>query len=816
MKGSESHSVHCPTVKNYSMPPLTQARFHPAPLALAVALAMFAPRAAYAQVDTAGGPSVNLSIAAQPLSGALNELSAATGMAIGFSPAFVAGKTGQAVNGNLTVMQAVDQLLRGTGLVAVREGDGIVLKLAPPRSRDSATEMAPVTVSAQVERDGTTEGTGSYTTNRMRTATKLDLSIRETPQSVTVITSQMIEDRRIDDFDTLMRNVTGVRVDKGVQDARAGYSLRGFEVDYYQMDGIPIFGNWYVISNFNLDKFDRIEIVKGANGLTTGAGGPGAAINMVRKHANSKEFTGTIDASVGNWNTYKIKADVSTPLNEDGSVRGRLVASRKETDTFKERVHNKTDLLYGVIDADITSRTTISAGASYEIEDLNGDSNNLPAFYTDGTRTRFARSKNYTPDWASWDTERMSYFVGGKHRFLNEASLNATYTHNNVRTKDRLYGYLGIWSTGLRRDGSGLTYEDAHMPQTIKEDNMDVYASIPFRLADKDHEVIAGLQFNRQKISQKKYGENTYNISDFLNQNGSELAYAGDNLPGPWLDEYTRQTALYLTGRVSLHERVKLIAGARLTSWKYDSTFQGDPDQKYDVKNKVTPFAGIVFDLDKHHSAYASYTNIFKPQDYKDINERLLAPLVGNNHEVGIKGEYFDRRLNTALSLFRIEQDNAPVRTDVRRSNGAFAYRAAKGVVSQGVELEIAGRITPHWDVSLGVTHFDAEEASGIKYNTRAARNNLNLFTKYSFDKFGFGVGVNWKSRGYVGSGTGVVSQNAYAIVDVMASYEISKQFFLQLNVNNVFDKTYYSGYTSLEYAYGEPINGMVSLRYKF
>ncbi|MEG2004771.1 MAG: TonB-dependent siderophore receptor [Bilophila sp.] len=761
--------------------------------------------------------AVAFDISAQPLASALRLFSQQAKQQVLFNQAIVAGRSAPAVKGSLTPRQALDRLLAGTGIAVIQsQPDAFTLKGAPAdTTQTSSATLAAVTVTAQAESNGTTEGSGSYTTDRMRTATKLDLSIRETPQSVTVITSQMMEDRKIDDFDTLMNTVAGVRASKGVQDARSSYYFRGFFVDSYQMDGIPMYPNTYVINNYNTDQFDRVEIVKGATGLTTGAGEPGAAINMVRKHADSKTFTGSVEAGVGNWDTYKLKADISTPLNQDGSVRGRLVASHKETDTFKQRVHNKNDLLYAVVDADITARTKLSAGTSWQLEDLNGDSSNLPAFYKDGTRTSFSRSKNYTPSWASWATERTSFFVDAKHRFANDVSLNAIYTHNDIKTKDRKVGYLGVWS-GFNKDGSGLTYQDVHMPQDIKEDNFDVYATVPLRLANRDHEIIAGFQYNRQKWDQTKLGEHSYTIENFFTQNGSEIAYGGDGTPIPWRNEYTKQTAFYLNGKYSLRDDLKLILGGRLTNWKYDAIWSAGANQKYDAKNEFTPFAGVVYDINANHSLYASYTNIFKPQNYKGANEKLLDPLVGNNYEVGVKGEYFEKKLNSSLSLFRIKQDNSPVQTDTKLSDGSFAYRAAKGVVSKGVELEVSGKIANNWDVQLGFAHFDAEEANGTKYNTRAPRNNVVLFTKYNLGKFSIGGGVNWKSKGYVGSGSRVVSQDAYSVVDLMASYMFNDRLSMQLNIHNLFDKKYYSGYTAYEYTYAAPISGMLSLKYKF
>ncbi|WP_330848262.1 TonB-dependent siderophore receptor [Acinetobacter sp. SM34] len=198
------------------------------------------------------------------------------------------------------------------------------------------------------------------------------------------------------------------------------------------------------------------------------------------------------------------------------------------------------------------------------------------------------------------------------------------------------------------------------------------------------------------------------------------------------------------------------------------------------------------------------------------MNDKLLSPVLGKNYEIGIKGEYFDQRLNAGITLFRIEQNNVAEDTGLINQAGNSIYEAKDGVTSKGVELEVSGKLTDNWDLSAGFANFEAKEADGAKFNTRAPRSNINIFTKYSVNDFSLGAGVNWKSDTYVGTGSRKVSQDAYATVDVMAAYNFSKNVTGPLNINNLFDKTFYSGYSTNAYAYGEPVNGMLSLKYKF
>lgn len=145
-----------------------------------------------------------------------------------------------------------------------------------------------------------------------------------------------------------------------------------------------------------------------------------------------------------------------------------------------------------------------------------------------------------------------------------------------------------------------------------------------------------------------------------------------------------RQVAAYAAGRFSLTDALTAIVGARVTDWK--NTDQLVPANTYERRGRTTPYAGLILDVDDHHSLYASYTGIFKPQNNRDRSGRYLAPLEGNSYEVGAKGEYLGGQLNAALALFRIEQDNLAVNDPGQLVPGTTnqAFLAAKGTVSQG------------------------------------------------------------------------------------------------------------------------------------
>lgn len=277
--------------------------FRLTPLALAAALALpslvFIVSPAHAQTSTA----MPISLPAQSLGAALNELARQARLQLMVHPDLVADKQAPAVSGSLTPRQALDRVLAGSGLKADIQGTEVIIRRMPA-AESGVTTLVEMKVTAQGMDDGTTEGTGSYTTRSMGTATGLVLSPRETPQSVSVITHQRIEDQRLVSVAEALRNAPGVSY-KAIDRGRGGTTVRGFSLTNFQIDGVPtILDANMDIDNASIAIYDRIEVVRGATGLRSGAGDPGATINLVRKHANNKVFTGNLMLEAGSWNRY--------------------------------------------------------------------------------------------------------------------------------------------------------------------------------------------------------------------------------------------------------------------------------------------------------------------------------------------------------------------------------------------------------------------------------------------------------------------------------------------------------------------------------
>lgn len=707
----------------------------------------------------------------------------------------------------------------------------------PPEAATPAAPAAsePVQLPAvRVTADGrgaTTEGSKSYTTGSTSTATGLSLSPRETPQSVTVVTRERLDDQALSSITDVVHNTTGITA-KALDPARFSYSARGFDITNLQIDGIPT--TWeagWSAGETSTDTaiYDRVEIVRGATGLVTGAGSPAAAINLVRKRANSRELSGTASIEYGSRRHLRGEVDVGTPLTADGRVRGRIVAAYQDAESHMDLAEEKISVLYGVVDADLGASTRLSVGTSYQKTDPRGTMwGGLPSWYADGTRTNWERSKTTAASWSTWESTQSTVFADLEHRFDNDWALRGSLSRSENKGDMRL---LFLYGAPDRTTGLGMGASPANYATSREQDNASIHASGPFSLLGRQHEASFGLIHSRQDFkSDSRDAQGTpADVGDFNQWNGA--AY-----PEPtWGPSYsyerfkTEQDAAYAVARFSLADPLKLIVGARLTRWKTDGNGLWMGTYLFDEK-ELTPYAGLVWDITADTSAYASYTDIFQPQNSRDVNGRYLDPAIGKGYELGVKSEFFDGRLNAALALFRIQQDNLAQPDGSETVPGTNppqqAYYAAQGVKSEGYEIDIAGEITRGWDLSLGWSQFWAKDANGTAVNTSHPRRTLKLFTKYRFDGalqgLQIGGGVNWESENYTDAENPVfvvdrLEQPSFAVAHLMARYDFTRQLTAQINIDNLFDKKYYSqiGFYG-QYAYAAPRSATVSLKYRF
>lgn len=824
------------------------------PLAAALAWSLSAPPGAWAQ----SGPSpqaapqpasIDWSLPAGALDDTLARIARQGQRSISADPALLAGRRAPAIQGRFSVEQAAQRALDASGLRLGRTPQGTLTVLpgaaagaitAPGQPSEHA--LSEVRVTASTAGQGTTEGTGSYTARGPSgVATGLALSLRDTPQSVSVMTQQRMEDENLTSIGDVLARVPGIST-SALGTERSNANARGYPITNYQLDGVSTHTEFLGLdalptqSIADMALYDRIEVLRGASGLTTGAGDPSGIVNMVRKKPTA-QFQGSAEASVGSWGQRRGVLDLSAPLNASASVRGRLVAVHQEGDSHIDYYSKNKDVLYGVIQADLTSTLKLTAGLDYQRSRSRGSMAYLgfPLFNSDGRQADFPISFNPASRDNRFDTESTSAFATLEQALANgwQLKLSANYLRSNQR-EDAVYLAVNnsLFDQGT---GDGLALNAERRDYRLRNQSVDINLRGPFTLGGREHEAVLGLDYT-------DFQSLTYGSFDITGLRDKPInIYQWDNRGSPVFgerfvvfDSTRRQTSLYGAGRFALADGLKLIVGGKLLN--YDSNYVTDTTGGYhdrapaSERRVFTPYAGLVYTLSPQHALYASFATIYSPQTSRDRNGRFLDPQEGNTYEAGIKSDFLDGRLSTSAAVYLIRQDNLAESDPGQFIPGTTntASRAVKGARTRGLDLEINGAINRQWSIAASYNFSSSEDATGQRINTTFPRQMARLWTTWrlpgDWRRLTVGGGVNWSSGiEYSGEAWQVgkpvyARQPSYAVAGLMARYDVSDQLALTLNVNNLFDRKYIAAMSGWWYSgmYGAPRNVQVSARYKF
>ncbi|EKM0373086.1 ferric-rhodotorulic acid/ferric-coprogen receptor FhuE [Cronobacter turicensis] len=710
----------------------------------------------------------------------------------------------------------------------------IASALAAPAAYAAPAASDTIVVDAAAD-SGTPDESQDYSVKTTTSGTKMLLVPRDIPQSVSVISQQRMQDQQLATIEDVLENTTGVTVSR-IDTSRTNFFARGFYISNFAYEDMPTFlDNRWNFGDTAGDTaiYDKIEVVRGAAGLMSGTGNPSAYVNMVRKHADSQTFKGNVSATYGSWDKQRYVMDVQSPLVESGKVRGRVVAGYQDNDSFVERNHYRKKFIYGVVDADITDSTLLSLG--YDYQESQEDSptwGGFPSLYSDGSRTHFRRGFNTAADWAYSDLDSTKIFANLTQRFENgwEAKVNAMHAETNF--DNRLMYIDGFPDKTTGRYNAAL-WQGAWGGWNVgerKQDSVDAFVRGGYELAGHQHEMMFGGSYSRQRNNY----DNSYPVNDNsgLMDVGNIRDYNGNTLANPTWSNFAlyqrdviRQKSLYAATRLSLADPLHLILGARYTEWNAKYNLERKPDEiRRSKSDDVTPYAGLIYDIDDTWSAYASYTSIFQPSGQRDVNSEFLDPTTGKAYEAGLKADWFNTRLTASLAVFRIEQDNVAVNTGViiPGSGGQTAYKSVDGTVSKGVELELNGALTDNWQLTFGASRYIAEAGDGVAVNPDQPRTTMKLFTRYqlpSLPALTVGGGARWQTKTWQDiagpNGDTRISQNGYTVVDLFTRYQATKNLAIQANLNNVFDKEYYD-YLGTYGVYGAPRNFSVTASYSF
>ncbi|WP_254923969.1 TonB-dependent siderophore receptor [Bordetella genomosp. 4] len=789
-----------------------------------------APLAVHAATATESVAVRTYHVAAGPLLPAINQFASEAGIALTFDANALQNETSPGVQGRYTVDEGLRQVLAASNWQARRSANGAyVLERKPaPRSSGDVT-LAPVTVTASSL--ASTENSGNYG-GHTTSVFKGETSIRQTPQPVTIISRQFIDDRDMPDLHDVMQNTPGVTVDY-TDSERVTYYSRGFQIDSLQIDGLNVYQSGSTFIQPDTAVLDRVEVLRGAAGILRGSGNPSATVNLVRKRP-TPEFQAGVKLMTGSWDRNRVEADISSPLNESGTLRGRVVAVLDNKDFFQDAREEKRRVFYGVLEADLTDNTTLTASFQHTELKATGAWGGLPRDF-DGSSLHFSRDTYLGAAWNHWNRYNQQASLELEHRFDNDWKVKASAANTRFRYFDG--GFKQSYITRASTTNPYLyNVTTSVYPDSASDQNaLALVADGPLTVLGRKHHLTVGLESNytRTTGSSGYFNLGPLNNVDIRDWDPySSYPEPTDETAGTYYEatnNIVKQQAAYAVGRISVTDPLTVLLGARATWWDYK--VPGDSDSNYSIDREITPYVGLIYDLNDNFSLYGSYSEIFVPQDAYDSTGNLLDPITGEDYEAGLKGEFLDGRLNFSASVFRINNTGRAM-DDANSANpclpnypNGYCKVAGGKTRSQGWELELTGEITPNWHIMAGYTNTqtkyvrDASDTNiGQPIRTLDPRHLLRLFTTYRFPGalhgLTIGGGVQAQSSTYATSRGIEARQGGYAVYNLMAAYDFNENVRLQLNVNNVFDKVYYRKVdaTGISNYYGDPRNFMLSL----
>ncbi|MDT3723114.1 TonB-dependent siderophore receptor [Pseudomonas oryzihabitans] len=747
-------------------------------------------------------------ISAGPLSNVLARFAATAGVQLVFDPTLLTGRTSPGLQGRFTLDQGFERLLRGSGYRWSERGAGIYA--LEEGSADAALAMPETTIQASAEGGGADAG---YQRPVSASTTRLGLTDRQTPQAITTLTRDQVEDFRLQSIKEALRAAPSVTVEQTETD-RTEFTSRGFDINTFQYDGVGMpFVGTVLVGDQDLAEYEQVDVLHGANGLMSGTGNPSAAVNFVRKRPTA-DAQARLGVSVGSWDSRRVDADVSGPLTETGNVRGRFIYAHDKGNSWLDRYSHEKNVAAGLVAFDLSDADTLTLGFSQHNSDANGSSwGNLPLADVDGNPIHYhSRSASIGQDWTYWNLDTQRLFGEFAHDFGNGWKGTLTATGVTERQDTNMFYVFGV-------SGDDATAFPSHTTSKAHQLVGEAKLSGPFQLFGREHELTVGASYGRthQKLHEYDFAENGYygtTLSSVLAGTPEpSLEYSSDATQQNFID---RQKSLYAGVRFNVVDDLHWIVGARMLSADGSGSSYGD-DYYTRVHGEVTPYTGLVYDLSKQWSLYASWTKIFSPQHSFGLDGRLLDPLEGKSMEAGVKGGLFDDRLSLTAAVFKTEQRN--VMSTSIFSGSRYLYDTTD-YHSHGVELQASGEALPGLELLAGYTYTRIDDEDGDRARKFVPSHSLRGLATYrlpGLPQAKVGARLRWQS-GIENDDNSRIRQNAYALVDVLGSYDFDEHWSTQLNLNNLTDRKYllslYNNATSGNY--GAPRNATLSVSYNF
>ena len=664
-----------------------------------------------------------------------------------------------------------------------------IMALAVASSLAASTvfaEEAVQPVMAEVHIIGTAQG--GYREKASVSAMKTDTLLRDTPQAVTVITRQLMDDLAMQSIADAIRYVPGIVTAQGEGNRdtavfRGNSSTSDFYIDGMR-DDVQYYRDFYNI--------ESVEAIKGANAMIFGRGGSGGVINRVSKQADWKPVREAV-ASIGSYGHKRASVDLGGAVSTDMAVRVNAMAEK--SGSYRNGVELERQGINPTMTLRAGKNTSISLGYEHlrdeRIADRGVPSLNGRPYNTDVST--FFGNAALSP--TATRVNAVTAYI--EHDFGNNLVLR-----NRTRIANYDKFYQNVYANSAVNATTGILEVGAYYDATERTNSFN-QTDLTFSLATGGvtHKIAAGVEFGRQKTDNIRRAGVFAGIKSVSATN--PVYTSGVSFPTPTTsnDSVANVASVYVQDQIVFSPQWQAVAGLR-----YDR-FSVDFNNRLATSNaafKVTdtplsPRAGLIYKPIEAMSLYASFSRAYVPRAGEQLtsltpNNRAFDPEKFDNVEAGMKWDVTPV-LSASAAIYKLDRSNVVV-------PGALAGTSVlvDGQTTKGVELELSGQLTPAWSVMGGYAYQDAEltanQSATIRSGAKLAmvpKHTVSLWNRYNINQqLGAGLGLVYRDSLYT-STSNTVALPSFTRVDGAVYYRLSKQYRLQLNVENLFNKKYWA-----------------------
>lgn len=775
---------------------------------------------AQAQTQAVAVPAsarIAFDIPAQDLNGAILSFAQKAGVRVFFDTQRFGGRRSSAVQGSYSTQEALDRLLAGTGLTYRFTAPSRVTIIDPTAAAAGGGATVGVELDTiDVEAEG--NGTVGYVATASTAGTKTDTPLIETPQSVTVVTRQELDDRNVQTLTEAVAYTPGVRTQESGYDPRFdAFSIRGFDVTYNGIyrDGLRLPGANMSIFKVEPYGVDSVTVLRGPSSALYGLGSPGGLVDITSKRPTEQAF-GEIELQAGSYDWLQGQFDIGGPVDKDGQWLYRLTGVLRDADAPNVYNGGTNDMTF--VAPALTWKPSDDTRITFLSEYLKSETPASMPFYGWTGTSSDVFSNNYG-DYNALNQEQWRIGYLAEHDINSVFTVRQNLRYGSANTEVRYSGTSALdTSTNIasRYTGYVQDYLDSFVVDNQLEGN--------FTTGTVQHKLLVGLDYSYLALS----GGIGYGLaSDYDLNSGQPLGPTED--PALTASSYRQrqnQVGFYVQEQAEFDRFILTLSGRQ--DWVDTDAIDliNDTEQNID-DSEFTYRAGLTYLFDNGIAPYVSYSTSFAPNIGVDINGDPFAPTTAKQIEGGVKYQPAGFDGFFAASIFQINQNNGLV-TD--STNPLFQVQTGE-VRARGFELEGVANLGAGWRVRGAYTYLDLENVSGDPDTIGLApsgqpENSFSFWADYQFQPgtklVGLGVGAGVRYVGATwGDSLNTFQNDAYTLVDAKLSYDFSylnaklKGWSLQVNAQNLLDEEYTT--CDVGYCYlGAPRTVLAGLKYRW